>query len=1338
MECPPLQELDDYAREELANPAARTVEAHLSACSECRERLVQLQSEDRELRAIRAHLGKPAERAPTDPAVTGAETVRIVADADSSSEEPSERNPAPPVPAHTVGSEGPQPAQADSRYEIIEEVGRGGMGAVHKVWDRDLRRHAAMKVLLAKPTQDDASREEHHRLRTRFLEEAQVTGQLDHPGVVPVSDLGLDAEGRPYFTMRLVRGRNLGAIFELVRKREEGWSRTRALEVLIKVCDTLAYAHAKGVLHRDLKPANVMVGRFGEVYVMDWGLARVRREPDDSDRWQQESDDLLLTSIHTDRRDEVEERPDGSLVTRDGSVVGTPVFMPPEQARGELDRLGPAADVYAVGAMLYTLLADRMPYVTPGKRPSPRGVLSALIDGPPAPLRQIAPAMPPEVVAICEKAMERRVEDRYGSAAELGEDLRAFLEHRVVRAYRTGAVAELRSWFARNRPFAVSAALAVIALVVGSVAVAVIQNRAEEVSNRAAAEARLQEYFARVSAAEATYRLNDVELALHKLHDSPEELRHWEWHYLNEGFKGTYGTPYPLPAEVQSLDVQDDKVLIALEDQPPRLFSALTRQHSPVGGLEIQADLARFSPDGKMILGIAKDSGAASLFLWKASSSESVETLNGELPEPTCLAWSPGGERFAVGHRSGEVSLWRLGSSDPDELLDLHVDLVRDLQFSPDGRLLVTAGHDGAIRVVLTTTGERLPGPEESEESAYALTFHPEGGHLAVARGNGSLHVFETEGWNTVVQGSVPGGVTKLRSVAYSPDGSFLVTAGEDKSIHVWDPPGAAPSNTLKGHADGIQAVAFTPLGDRLVSGSRDGTIRMWDVPRPGAPPDLARTARHSLDFHPKDGFLLTTTGGWSTTPDRVGGGEGRICAWDVDTLLPARVLHAPREPMEEELRHWMNAVKFARYSPTGDSILVAPRWNAAYVLDAETGEETLRLGGLDSFLAAAAYSADGRLIAGSVLGVPTVVWDGSTGEELVRLGGRSESLDTLCFSPVDGDPLLAGSHYGDESISLWNATTGEELGGVPEEAHDAPAFSADGRWLAAGTPENDVIVWDVATGQILYRLRGHQEEIKDLAFSRDGTRLFSASGDKFVRVWHIETETQLLQLKHDIPVLELALSPDGTVLATATNTRVRVWRAAERTSSIQDAFERAQKANERVDAAARRCRSALADELEEELRRDPRLKDPARELAVSFARLRGAHTRMRLAYESLSAVVTPEADPAVYEHARVQAESIARLSAEDAAARGVQAGALYRLHRPEEALDLLGDTNGGEPHPTEELFRALCLNALGRPGEASEAFGRAESALETVSNWERAFLGDTIAEADEVLGSTP
>lgn len=350
------------------------------------------------------------------------------------------------------------------RYRIEEEVDRGGMGAILKIHDGQLNRRLAMKVLLDREApRDDYEQQLAHQILGRFLEEAQVTSQLDHPGVVPVHELGLDAQGKVFFTMRLVKGGHAGHVFRHAYHREEGWTTTRALEVILKVCDTMGFAHDKGVLHRDLKPHNVMVGRFGEVYVMDWGLAKVTGQEDRHDVRIRPDGASSLSRIDSARKRDSDSDEGASMMSMDGQKLGTPSYMPPEQAKSE--PLDLRADVYAIGAMMYELVTGRAPYTVPDLRKHAYRILEDVVEGPPKRIEGLQKGVPAELVAIINKAMARDVEDRYADTLALAADLRAFLDDRAVQAYRTGALIELKLWIKRNRPLAASLLAAVLILV---------------------------------------------------------------------------------------------------------------------------------------------------------------------------------------------------------------------------------------------------------------------------------------------------------------------------------------------------------------------------------------------------------------------------------------------------------------------------------------------------------------------------------------------------------------------------------------------------------------------------------------------------------------------------------------------------------------------------------------------------------------------------------------------------------------------------------------------------------------------------------------------------------
>jgi formylglycine-generating enzyme required for sulfatase activity/serine/threonine protein kinase len=363
-----------------------------------------------------------------------------------------------------------QRAASSSRYVIRNEIGAGAMGTIYRVWDRELRRHIALKLLRNNESQAHSTTDEPAHLRLlRFLDEAQITAQLDHASIVPIHDLGMDEKGRVFFVMKLVRGRDLKTVFDFVKKGEDHWTLLRAVHVIQKVSEAVAFAHARGVIHRDLKPSNIMVGQFGEVYVMDWGLARASDHRDMHDlRIRKHSTDPP-SAIRTIRREQHDESGGDQLLTMDGSVLGTPAYMPPEQAYGQLEAVGPHSDIYSIGAMLYHLLAGHMPYVPDGAHISQYTLLNLVASGPPAPVYRENPEAPDELVAICEKAMAREPAQRYASAVDLAADLEAFLGRRPVAARPASLRYLLQLQFERNRKVAYTALAAVLCLCVSAI-----------------------------------------------------------------------------------------------------------------------------------------------------------------------------------------------------------------------------------------------------------------------------------------------------------------------------------------------------------------------------------------------------------------------------------------------------------------------------------------------------------------------------------------------------------------------------------------------------------------------------------------------------------------------------------------------------------------------------------------------------------------------------------------------------------------------------------------------------------------------------------------------------
>ncbi|MBI4617414.1 MAG: protein kinase [Planctomycetes bacterium] len=348
------------------------------------------------------------------------------------------------------GGEGPKLG----RYPQAGTIGKGGMGEILLVRDPELNRELAAKVLLGKGTVD-------RRLLEKFLLEAQVTGQLEHPNIVPVHELGFAPDGRIYFTMKRVRGRDLSAILrEVAGEAPDAPGLVALLEIFLKICDAMGFAHSKGVIHRDLKPANVMVGEFGEVLVMDWGLAKVIGRPDPGAA--AVTPDLRGGDVVRRVRSESEE--EEPLRTLDGDLMGTPSYMPPEQARGEVDRLDERSDVYSLGAVLYEILALSPPYTGKNAWGIVERVAQGKLERPSrrAPERSVSR----ELEAVVLKAMAHAPERRYPGVAPFRADIEAYLAGHTLSAARYNPLQRAAKFVRRHK--AASVATAVVLAILAS------------------------------------------------------------------------------------------------------------------------------------------------------------------------------------------------------------------------------------------------------------------------------------------------------------------------------------------------------------------------------------------------------------------------------------------------------------------------------------------------------------------------------------------------------------------------------------------------------------------------------------------------------------------------------------------------------------------------------------------------------------------------------------------------------------------------------------------------------------------------------------------------------
>jgi WD40 repeat protein len=1004
-------------------------------------------------------------------------------------------------------------------YELLDEIGHGGMGVVYRARDVALDRDVAVKLLSERyPAGSPAAQ--------RFTSEARITGQLQHPGIPAVHQVGALADGRPFLAMKLIKGSTLEVI--LKQRSDPSVERGRLLAIYEAVCQAVGYAHAHRVIHRDLKPANVMVGAFGEVQVMDWGLAKVLGEetPAAVD---------ALAAEQTQAWTQVSPTPESGSHTQAGSLIGTPAFIPPEQAMGEIDKVNERSDVFGLGALLAMILTGKPPYVGETfdsvRVQAGRGKLDdcfARLDGCGA---------EPELAALCKKCLAFEPAERpadAGAVAAAVAGLRAAADERARQAELERVQAEGRAAEQRRRRKILLTASGIIALVflAGFAGVAWQWRQAErqkdiaqaaergEAAQRAVAEGEADRAAREADQSRRLLYASDMSLALHAWEAGAlaharaalerhlpqagqEDIRGFEWRYLwglcQDGSKYTLRGH---TAGVSAAAFAPDGQTLATrgDDHSVRLWNMATRHHVKILGYRNPwgyycASLA-FAPDGKT-LAIADDSTRA-VHLWDVAARCERATLQ-HRTGPGALAFSPNGKLLATGCHDGSVHLWDMATRREVGSLEGHTGGVIYVAFAPDGRTLASGSWDMTVRLWDVARRKEIATFRGHPAEVKCLAFSPDGKTLASGGADSSVRL-----WDTVTKQ----GLTTLRgpcvtlAVAFSPDGKRLATGASDGTIRVWDPASREVVAMLRGHSTGIiRALAYAPDGQTLVSAGEDGSVKVWDVAVRRDPNILTgeKAAFNSVAFSP-DGKTLAA-----------GDCQDTLRLWDMRSREQLAAI-----PGDKGTACWVT------FAPDGQTLAAGSR-NTVRLWDTRTKARVAEFqhrGQVNSI----AFSPDGRLVAAGG-GDNVLVWDRATGREAARFPGK-----WVEFSP-DGTLLAAGLG---NSVRLHDVATWHEqaaFGGHTPYVK-CLAFSPDGKTLATGDWQGTLRLWDVAEKRLLASRQVEVMVLMTLAFSPDGRRLVTCGGDGGVKFW----DAALLQLLDRLPGPD---GPDGL------RARERVWAAA-------------------------------------------------------------------------------------------------------------------------------------------------------------------------------------------------
>lgn len=951
-------------------------------------------------------------------------------------------------------------------YRILRELNRGGQGIVYQAVQESTRRKVALKVML----RGEFSHADHKR---RFEREIALAGSLRHPNIVPVLDGG-EVQGQSYFAMEYIRGDSLD---EYVKQNSLSVQDT--LGLFSQLCGAVDYAHQKGIIHRDLKPSNILVDSRGEPHVLDFGLAKAAGN-------------------------QISE----SVVSMSGQVIGTLAYLSPEQAAGQPDEVDMRSDVYSLGVILFQVLTNQFPYDVKGSVPE---VCRRIAESEPTRASKLTSHVNDELDTIVLKCLAKEKDRRYYTSGALRHDIERLLKGEPIEAKRDSLLYVLRKTLRRYRVPAAIASAFVVLLFVSSIALSFLwssEKNARHEAELARSAAELAEerltranYNARMAAAYQAWDQGNADELVKLLEDAESgnatDLRGFEWHYLSQLAQRRGGRKIRFQQPVKSLAFSPDssQLAIGLYDGTVTLADVRSGRigESLLDGVDVSEPLLNsdriirclaFSHDSKLLAAVGGFPSLPSFSrMWQLPQLASHPAKWQHSRMLLSVSFSPDDSKVATAGWDAIVKVWSVASGSLIQEFPGHTSYIECVEFSPtDNNVLASGATDGMVGL-WDLEAAAVTQWLGHDSAVLWVAFSPDGNFLAAATENGVRFWDVSSPTAKRLDKNLVAGI-RTNSVTFSADGDLIITGSSDKSVRVLRFPSGEQVHRYL-HDRFVETVRCSPDGQLIASGSRDGTVIIRDLQ------EIETSLKFGLEFD-RQRVQLFETRKVDVAPDGRAMAIARNGVW----LLDCESLDAKQLTKDN--------ARAVAFSADGNRLAISAGQRLR-VYDLATG--AVEFDEATGFTRSIAFSSANP----SVLFANGRLWN-IVSRESQAIETNSTQVYDARFSH-DGKLIYiaCGTHERPGEVQIWNVESP-----IPRKVNafrvnampTTLALDASGTRLSAGDHEGDISVWDLPSGELRFRHRGHAELVTSMQFSVDDKTLVTA-GANTVRYWDADSGDQ-------------------------------------------------------------------------------------------------------------------------------------------------------------------------------------------------------------------------------------